>query len=351
MVTGLFFHELFLRHEISPGHPECPDRLIMAMEAIKKLRLIERGQVRIAEPKRADIEDLTAIHCQDYLDEIRYKSEKGGGFFTADTGVNKYSYDAALLAAGGGVMAVDRVLDGEFDNAFLLCRPPGHHAEYDRAFGFCFINNIAVAANHLTRARGLTRVLIVDYDAHHGNGTQDTFYNSRKVMYIGLHQDGRTLFPGTGRIDEIGEGEGRGYNINVPVYPGAGNTSYEKIFSKIIEPVTRAYRPQFILVSAGFDCHHADPLTSMGLTLDGIAHMNIQLRQLAEEQCNGRIVLFLEGGYNLDVVESASQNLIEVLCGSEITKFDDGHEESITSRQYTDQLIEEIQRRLKNIFF
>ncbi len=351
MTTDVLFHDLFIKHEISPGHPECPERVVRAIEAIERTHLLERGLVRIVEPNKADLEELTMTHDRRYLDAIRHKSEQGGGFFTADTGVNRYTYDAALLAAGGGIMAVDRVLDGSCDNALLLCRPPGHHAEYDRALGFCFINNIAVAAHHLTKTRDLDRVIIVDYDAHHGNGTQNAFYRSRRVLYIGLHQDGRTLFPGTGRIEEIGEGEGEGYNINLPVYPGTGDRSYEKIFSEVIEPVVMSYKPQFILVSAGFDCHHADPLTSMGLTLRGIALMNRQLKNFAQTQCRGKLAFFLEGGYNLDVVASATQNLVEELCGSEVTMFDDRHEESIICRQYTDQLIEWIHKKLKNIFF
>jgi len=239
------------------------------------------------------------------------------------------------------------VLNGESDNAFALCRPPGHHAEHSRAFGFCFINNIAVAANHLVQKVGLKRVLIVDYDAHHGNGTQDAFYSSDQVLYIGLHQDGRTLFPGSGFPNEIGTGKGEGYNINLAMYPGAGDTSFRLAFDEIIEPVADAYQPEFVLVSAGFDGHFKDSLTQLGLTTSGLAMMNSKLKEIAIKYSKGQLVVFLEGGYDLGIMGSASQNLLEELSGAEVTSFDDTHTESDICTEYTKELINTLKAKIK----
>jgi acetoin utilization deacetylase AcuC-like enzyme len=260
--------------------------------------------------------------------------------FTSDTFSNSYTYDAATMAVGGGIMAVDRILNGMSDNAYVLCRPPGHHAEKSRAFGFCFINSIAVAAQHLIDQKGLSRVLIVDYDAHHGNGTQNAFYSSNQVLYIGLHQDGRTLFPGSGFAQELGAGEGEGYNVNLAMYPGAGDMSYEAAFTRIIEPVADAFKPEFVLVSVGHDGHFSDPLTSLGLTTNGLAMMNSRLNMIAQRHAQGRLAFFLEGGYNLDIIGKGSRNLVEELTGVSITPYDDMYQENEKTLQYTDSLIE-----------
>jgi acetoin utilization deacetylase AcuC-like enzyme len=285
------------------------------------------------------------------LDDIRAKSERGGGMFTPDTFSNSYTYDAAILAAGGGIMAVDRILDGTSDNAYVLCRPPGHHAETSRAFGFCFINNIAVTARHLINRKGLSRVLIVDYDAHHGNGTQNAFYSSNQVLYIGLHQDGRTLFPGSGFAQESGTGEGEGYNVNLAMYPGAGDKSYKAAFTKIVEPVADAFKPEFVLVSVGHDGHFTDPLTSLGLTTNGLAMMNSKLQMIAQKHAQGRLAFFLEGGYNLEITGKGSRNLIEELAGVSVTPYNDIYQENEKSRQYTDSLIEFLLENLERSWF
>lgn len=349
MPTDLIFHDKFTKHILSPGHPESPERLKTALDYAKGAGLLDAGGVEIITPPAANLDDIIPLHGEAYLANVREKSERGGGFFTLDTSVNEHTYDAAILAAGGGILAVDRVLNGESDNAFALCRPPGHHAEHSRAFGFCFINNIAVAANHLVQKMGLKRVLIVDYDAHHGNGTQDAFYSNNQVLYIGLHQDGRTLFPGSGFPNEIGTGKGEGYNINLAMYPGAGDTSFRLAFDEIIEPVADAYQPEFILVSAGFDGHFEDPLTQLGLTTSGLAMMNSRLKEIALKHSKGRLVVFLEGGYNLGIVGSASQNLLEELSGSEVTSFGDTHTESDICTEYTKELVNTLKAKIRGI--
>ena len=241
-------------------------------------------------------------------------------------------------------------MNQESSNAYVLCRPPGHHAETSRAFGFCFINNIAVAADHLVNDVGLERVLIVDYDAHHGNGTQNTFYDTDKVLYIGLHQDGRTLFPGSGFPNELGAGKGEGYTVNLSMYPGAGDISYERAFEKVIGPIAKSYSPEFVLVSVGYDGHFGDPLTSLGLTTGGLAMMNSRLNKIAQTYAKGRLAFFLEGGYSLDIVGHGSLNLVEELAGLTVTPLGDQYSEDEKSIKYTDSLIEYFDERLESVF-
>ncbi|MFW9805819.1 MAG: histone deacetylase, partial [Candidatus Thorarchaeota archaeon] len=211
MVTDLVYHDIFIEHVMSRSHPESPERLRSAMNSINAAGILDGQEVNLLTPSKAPLDEIRLLHGNEYLEDIRKKSERGGGIYTMDTSANAYTYDAALFAAGGGINAVDKIMQGKSDNAFVLCRPPGHHAEYEKAFGFCFINNVAVAAKHLLEKHNLNRVVIIDYDAHHGNGTQRSFYSSKNVLYIGMHQDGRTLFPGSGFVDETGTGEGEGY--------------------------------------------------------------------------------------------------------------------------------------------
>lgn len=351
MPTDLVYHELFAKHVIAEGHPERPERVLIALKSISDRGILRSGEVGVVTPPKAVMEHVLAVHDEDYLSQIEQMSRQGGGYFTSDTGVNSYTYDAAMYAAGGAVNLVQRIWEGTSQNGFLLCRPPGHHAERDRAFGFCFINNIAVAAQYLVDNLHLHRVMIVDYDAHHGNGTQNAFYSTDKVLYVTLQQDGRTLFPGSGSVEETGEGEGEGYTVNLPVYPGAGDKSFELLFGDIIEPVADVYKPQFVLVSAGFDCHFSDPLTNLGLTTSGIAMMNTRLKRIAERHSNGRLAFFLEGGYNLDVIARTSVNLMEELCNEEITLFNDRHNESTLCLDTTRRLSTEIRRRFEGRFF
>jgi len=324
---------------MSFGHPESPDRLRSAMTYIRNAGCLEDSRLNLLTPVPADMDEVYKIHGKAYLDGIKEKSSKGGGFYTLDTAVNSHTYEAAITAAGGGIEAVNRIMEGKSNNAFVLCRPPGHHAEYERAFGFCFINNIAVAANHLVQTRGINRVMIIDYDAHHGNGTQNTFYSSNQVLYVGLHQDGRTLFPGSGFPNEMGTGSGFGYTVNLAMYPGAGDVSYELAFTDIIEPLADVFKPEFILISVGFDCHYQDPLTSLGLTTSGIAMINARLKRIAATHASGKLAYFLEGGYDLDAMGMGSLNVLEELMGIPITEFTDSYSESEPCTEYTKTLI------------
>ncbi len=312
---------------------------------------MDSGKIELVTPTVAHLEDVTPLHEPSYLQEVNRKSQQGGGFFTLDTSVNRHTYDVALLAAGGGIMAVDRVADRKARNAYVLCRPPGHHAERSRAFGFCFINNIAVAAHYLTAKKDFKRILIVDYDAHHGNGTQSAFYDRKDILYIGLHQDGRTLFPGSGFPDEIGTGNGRGYNVNLSMYPGAGDISYKMAFEEIIEPIADSFQPDMILTSVGFDAHFEDSLTHLGLTTTGLSMMNARLIQIAEKHSEGRSVFFLEGGYNLNAMGCGSLNLVEALSHSELTQYGDVYQESETCTARNEELVSVLKDNLRDYHF
>ena len=351
MNTEVIFHDLYTQHVLSPGHPESPQRLTSALEHIRGSGLVDSEKVTLVTPTMDNLDDVVPLHNLSYLEEVRTKSEKGGGFFTLDTSVNRHTYDAALLAAGGGIMAVDRVADRTARNAYVLCRPPGHHAENSRAFGFCFINNIAVAAHYLIAKRDFKRILIVDYDAHHGNGTQNAFYDRSDILYVGLHQDGRTLFPGSGFPDEIGTENGKGYNVNLSMYPGAGDISYRMAFDEIIEPIADSFQPDMVLTSVGFDSHFEDPLTHLGLTTAGFSMLNTKLIEIAKKHSEDRIVFFLEGGYNLEAMGCGSLNLVEVLSQSKITEYDDVYQESETCTTRNRELVTILKDTLREYHF
>ncbi len=351
MSTGIFYHPIYEKHVLSPGHPERPERVKAAIDRLESESLLGKDKAQLVKPSKIDLDSVYNIHDKEYIMNLKRKSDQGRGGFTLDTSVNEYTYQAALLAAGGGIDAVKGVLDESYNNAYVVCRPPGHHAEHARAMGFCYINNIAVAASYLVTERGINRVLILDYDAHHGNGTQNAFYSDDRILYIGIHQDGRTLFPGSGFPEELGRGKGEGYNVNLPVYPGSGDQSYSVAFEGVINDLFEAYRPEFLLVSAGFDCHYKDRLTNLGLTLSGIADINSRLVTLARKYTGGRIVYFLEGGYELDVIGSVSCNLVRELLRFEVTPREERHQEKKKTINYTKTLVKNVRDSLKGLLF
>jgi acetoin utilization deacetylase AcuC-like enzyme len=256
-------------------------------------------RLQLLEPRPATVEELQSVHTSDHIEQVRRLAQMGGGHLDADTYVSARSFDAALMAAGGVVRAVEAVLAGEIDNAFALVRPPGHHATPMRAMGFCLFNNIAVAAR-AALAGGAQRVFIVDFDVHHGNGTQDVFAADPAIFYCSTHQ--YPFYPGTGHWSEIGVGAGKGAVLDVPLPPGVGDGGYAQVLAELIWPLAERFRPDLILVSAGYDAHWNDPLAHMNLSLDGYAWMGRELVLMAEQLCEGRLVLGLEGGYQLDVL-------------------------------------------------
>ncbi|HSF99831.1 MAG TPA: histone deacetylase [Vicinamibacterales bacterium] len=305
---GLVTDPRFRAHDPGPHHPECPERL----EVLESL--FAEGDLRevLRVPVRPAIEDeLTRVHRPALVRSVAASAGRDHTRYDPDTSASAGTFEAACLAAGGAIELVDAVLDGEIDSGFAALRPPGHHAEADRAMGFCFFNNVAVAAEHLRSKRGLERVLIVDWDVHHGNGTQHSFYDDRGVMYASLHQ--YPFYPGTGGAEEIGRGEGAGFTVNAPMPAGAGHADYMAAFRELLLPVARQFDPQFVLVSAGFDAHRDDPLASIELADDSFAAMTDALVGLADEHCRGRIALLLEGGYSLEALRTSVRSTLDAL--------------------------------------
>lgn len=294
------------------GHPEHAGRLAAVRRALDN-DLFSGGLVPL-DPRLADEESLLAVHTPRYLALLEKTTRlETPTVLGADTYVVPQSYEVARLAVGGVLRAVDAVMTNEADNALAAIRPPGHHATPTMGMGFCLLNSIAVAARYAQRVHRLERVLIVDYDVHHGNGTQETFYTDPTVLYISTHQ--YPLYPGTGSVHEIGAQKGAGYTLNIPLSAGVGDAGYIRVFDEIIVPAARRFAPQLILVSAGFDAHWADPLADMRLSLTGYDRLTRALAAIAQELCEGRIVFVMEGGYNLDVLGSAWANVGRALLG------------------------------------
>jgi acetoin utilization deacetylase AcuC-like enzyme len=292
-MLSLFTSARFADHLTPPGHPERVDRHAVMQVVAAEFR--QRG-VQVLEPRSASDDEIARIHERDYLTMLRETAGRAVSL-DADTFTSPETYEVARLAAGAAVDAVDRVVDGEpGTRAMALIRPPGHHAERNRAMGFCFFNNIAIAAAH-ARARGVAKVAIVDYDVHHGNGTQWSFYGDPSVLFISSHQF--PYYPGTGAADEVGTGAGAGFTINLPLAAGATDADYEHVYARIAWPVLRAFRPDLVLLSAGFDAYMDDPLGGMRLTADCFGRLTASLAAIADECCQGRLVAVTEGGYDL----------------------------------------------------
>jgi acetoin utilization deacetylase AcuC-like enzyme len=311
MKVGLVYDPIYLEHDTG-DHVENARRLVTALSYLKETGIKEK--LTCLPPRPALLEELEMIHAPEYISYVKSKAEKGGGWLDPDTVMSPRSYEAALYAAGGLLVAVEEVMKGEVDNAFALVRPPGHHAIYDRAMGFCIFNNMAVAAKFALSRFNLKRVLIADFDVHHGNGTQDAFYADPKVLYFSTHQ--YPFYPGTGWMDETGTGEGEGTTVNFPMAAGWSDEEYLRAFQEVLVPVAHRFQPELILVSAGFDAHWADHLAMMRVSVQGFAQMAMILKNLAAELCQGRLIFTLEGGYNLRVVSSSIKAIFDVLLGN-----------------------------------
>ncbi|MDZ7363026.1 MAG: histone deacetylase [candidate division KSB1 bacterium] len=314
-MTGYFHHPSCLLHDTGPGHPERPDRLQAIHQQLEKSGLLSR--VNVFQPAPAERETLALVHPRNYIENIAdacARAGQGRAALDSDTIVSKDSCIAAQLAAGAAVEAVAKVSRGELSNAFCAVRPPGHHAERATAMGFCLFNNVAIAAEWLVREKHAEKILIIDWDVHHGNGTQHIFYERGEIFYLSLHQ--WPLYPGTGREDETGAGKGKGATLNVPLPPGTTEQKYLDIFFKTAENVFKKFQPDFLLLSAGFDAHRDDPLANLQLTEAAFGKMTQFAAELAESVGGGKLVSLLEGGYNLTAlagsvaahVEKLSQN-------------------------------------------
>jgi acetoin utilization deacetylase AcuC-like enzyme len=297
MKTGFYWNPIFLRHDTG-NHPEHAGRLEAVVAGLNAAPLGDRVTWRNS--RAASVEEIALIHDPDYVRYVEEMVASGRPYIdTPDCAVSPETYTVALHATGALLDAVVEVHERRLDNAFVACRPPGHHAEHHQAYGFCFFNNIAIAAELLIRKLGLERVLIFDFDVHHGNGTQHAFEARRDVFYCSIHQHPATLFPGTGFAEERGTGDGAGYTLNAPMRPYSTDADYLRVFQQLLLPQFDAYRPQFVLLSAGFDAHRDDPLAQINLTQDAFDAMLEGMKALAFRHCGGRIVSVLEGGYNL----------------------------------------------------
>jgi len=309
MKTGIVRDARYLDHKPGVYHVESPLRL----EVIYGMLDEEPGAYTEIPARPARDDEVGRIHTAGYINLIKETEGRESVALDADTETSAGSARAAFLAAGGFIEAAAAVTRGQVDNAFALVRPPGHHAEADGAMGFCLFNNVAIGARSLLADHGLKRLLIVDWDLHHGNGTQHGFYDTNQVLYFSTHQF--PYYPGSGHWREIGRGPGEGYTINVPLAPGKGDADYLHVFMTILDPVARAYRPEFVIVSAGFDIYYGDPLGGMEVTEAGFAALTAELMDIARECCGGRIALVLEGGYNGKGLKEGVRAVLHQLSG------------------------------------
>jgi len=312
MKTAIIYDDRFIDHDTGPSHPECPGRLEAIVSRLRDSGMWDRLERPDFGP--ADMEWIERVHSAAYINRLRSACEQGRMFIDSpDSAICPGSFDVARLAVGGILSAVDAVMSGQADNALCALRPPGHHAEHDRSMGFCMFNNIAIAAEYLLKKHGLKRVAIVDFDVHHGNGTQHTFESRDDVLFISLHEDPRYQYPGTGYAHEQGVGAGQGFTINVPLMPRSTDYDYRQAFKEQVIPALDDFKPQFLLSSAGFDPHELDPLGHMRVTDEGFAWITGTLLDAAGRLCENRLLITLEGGYHLAGQARCVEQLLQLM--------------------------------------
>jgi acetoin utilization deacetylase AcuC-like enzyme len=296
MPTGFAYDARFLAHDTRRGHPERPERATAIMRYLDNARWMQ--ELQRCTPVAADPTIVEMVHTSTYIRRAAAACASGQPYLDSmDVAISAQSYEVALLAAGAPLVLADALIAGTIDNGFALVRPPGHHAESGMALGFCLFNNIAILARYLQREHGLNKIAIVDWDVHHGNGTQHTFESDPSVMYISTHQ--YPFYPGSGAASENGVGRGAGTTLNCPMPAGATDTDYERVFSRQVIPALDRFAPEAILISAGFDAHRDDPLAEIDLSTDAFAWMSRSILEAADRHCGGRVISLLEGGYNL----------------------------------------------------
>jgi acetoin utilization deacetylase AcuC-like enzyme len=317
--TGIVRDMRYLDHVMGAYHPESPQRLKAIYEMLEGPDM--KSSFKDIRARMAKREELLMIHSPDYIDMLEGSDGKSSTYLDPDTQTSPGSYKAALLAAGGLCEAISKVCSGELENAFALIRPPGHHAERDKAMGFCIFNNVAIGAMYAQKYIGLDRILIADWDLHHGNGTQHAFEDDPSILYFSTHQ--YPYYPGTGSCAEVGKYKGEGFTINVPLSTGYGDCEYIAIFDRILRPISKGFDPNLILVSAGFDIFKGDPLGGMDVTPRGFAGLTRIIMDIADLYCNGKVIITLEGGYNIQGQSDSVKAVLKELSGKSMTDYDD----------------------------
>lgn len=313
--TGFLYDERYLRHDTGPNHPESPERLKAIYQGIKEAGFLPK--LTLIHARRAELKWIETIHSKNYIKRFEAACHSGNSTFDyPDNQICAETFETALLAVGGIIDSVRLIMTGKLDNAFCAVRPPGHHAEYDAALGFCYFNNIAIAARYLKIEWGIQRVGIVDFDVHHGNGTQHIFEEDPSVFYYSIHQHPTFAFPGTGRVFETGNGEGVGTTRNYPVLPGQGDNEYQGLVERDLVPVLSAYSPEVILVSAGFDAHVDDDMSDINLSTQGYSRLMQRIVALATLYSDGRLISVLEGGYCIERLPELAANHVKILLNA-----------------------------------
>ena len=305
--TG-YVYDLISAQHTQAGHPECAERLAEILDELETSGLL--ADLRRIDSRAATMEELLRAHTPEHVAHVQALSESGGGMADEDTYLTPASYQAARVAAGSLIDLTLAVIDGTVDNGFAFVRPPGHHATRSAAMGFCLFNNVALAAKAAQQERGLTRIAIIDFDAHHGNGTQEIFEGDPTVLYASTHQF--PFYPGTGALREIEDGD---ITLNVPLPANVGDIGFLQLYYDVFPPVIRRFQPQIMLISAGYDCHWNDPFARLGLSQSGLARLSATLVALAQELCGGKIVFALEGGYDMRTLRHGAANSVRALLG------------------------------------
>jgi acetoin utilization deacetylase AcuC-like enzyme len=344
--TGIVKDARYMRHKTGGFHPESPQRLEAVYDMLESSHM--SGKFIEIESRYASEDEIGMIHSQSYIERVASTSGKKRTFLDPDTETSPESFDIAKLAVGGLLNAVDSVVEGHVNNAFAFIRPPGHHAEKSRAAGFCIFNNVAVGALHAIKKYNMKKILIVDWDLHHGNGTQHSFYDDPRVLYFSTHQ--YPFYPGSGSVNEIGHGAGLGYTINVPLRRGPGDAEFLRIFKRVLEPVALEYKPDMVMLSAGFDIYFKDPLGGMKVTPAGFRDMIRVLLNIADACCHGRFVVTLEGGYNIQGLRDSVKSVLLEMKGETYQSEQDLSAAEAAADRAIDKIIEMVINQIKPVW-
>ena len=341
----VLYSDLFKQHVMDRAHPESPERLDQIMEGVRELQNNTEKKISIYTPTEIDDEDLLAVHVPDHVEKIKAISNSGGGMITIDTTLNEHTYDIAKLAAGATKQAAQLVDENKSKTSFAVVRPPGHHAESNTAGGFCFFNNIAVAAEWLVVKKGYNKIAIIDIDHHFGNGTSHIFYHRNDILYLSIHAHPMYSYPGSGYPNEIGVVEGKGFNVNVPLLPGSN--SFDWLHSmNFSADIVKQFEPEILLVSVGYDALAGDPVGILNLTPNAFTGAGFLLHELAQHTCDGRIVCTLEGGYKIDQLKEVNNKFLMGLLGKRPSIIDNVLETQISD--YTTSMLNQVKKEHRN---